>query len=474
MYPKQPVRRQIVSVAGCVGQPGASRSPVFRPASGDDPTGMCGPALPRAPRWPKAGVRMNDSSTSKPQERSDPDPHDLVIVGGGLAGGLIALALRRHAPDCRFVMIEAGETLGGNHRWSWFESDLDPESAQLLGEFELNCWDAGYEIAFPRYARKLDTGYRSLSSEVFHDHLADVLPRSAMRLSTRVADLDAGGVTLDDGGRIDARRVIDCRTFSASENLAGGWQVFLGQHIRCEKPHGLTRPVIMDARVDQHAPHGNGSAYRFVYVLPLTDDEVFVEDTYYADAPRMDRSVLRARTQNYARRNGWKGEVIGEETGILPVVTGGDFAAAQDEQRIAGVAMAGTRGGFTHPLTSYTLPFAARNAIQIARLLASKPETTGSELAAFCDSRSDAHWRRTGFYRMLGRMLFEAATPAKRVNVFQHFYNLDGALVERFYAARSSWADRARILWGKPPVAVPRAVRALLSPGTPFELETKE
>ncbi len=415
---------------------------------------------------------MSDSP-EKQQRASDDAPLDLVIVGGGLSGGLIALALHRLAPDCRFQVIEAGETLGGNHRWSWFESDLDEAGTALLGEFELNRWNAGYEIAFPRYARKLDTGYRSLSSDEFHRRLVEVMPTDTVRLDTRVADLDADGVTLADGTRIDARAVIDCRTFKPSDKLAGGWQVFLGQHIKCEEPHGLTRPVIMDARVDQLAPHGNGSAYRFVYVLPLTEDEVFVEDTYYADKPRMDKSVLRARTQDYARRNSWKGEVIGEETGILPVVTGGDFAAAQDAQRIPGVAMAGTRGGFTHPLTSYTLPFAARMANAIATRMRDNPQTTGEELAALCDSRADAHWQRTGFYRMLGRMLFEAAQPDKRVNVFQHFYGLDGALVERFYAARSSWTDRIRILSGRPPVAVPRAIRALLSRGTPFKLENK-
>lgn len=399
------------------------------------------------------------------------EPIDLVVVGGGLAGGLIALALAAKAPGLRFCVIEAGKTFGGNHRWSWFESDLDPACTALLSAFELKRWDAGYEISFPRYQRQLGTGYRSLSSEDFHSALIELLPDDAVRLSTRVADLDADGVTLESGERMAARRVIDCRTFAASQHLAGGWQVFLGQHIKCEKPHGLTRPVIMDATVDQVAPYGNGGAYRFVYVLPLSEDEVFVEDTYYADAPRMDEDMLRGRTQGYAQRKGWRGAVIGEETGILPVVTGGDFAAAQDEQRIEGVAMAGTRGGFTHPLTSYTLPFAARNALDIADLLAREPDLTGSDLAEFCDARADAHWQDTGFYRMLGRMLFEAAHPDARVEVFQHFYNLDGALVERFYAARSSWIDRLRILSGKPPVAVPRAVRALLSRGTPLQVE---
>jgi lycopene beta-cyclase len=165
--------------------------------------------------------------------------------------------------------------------------------------------------------------------------------------------------------------------------------------------------------------------------------------------------------------------VIAHETGILPVVTGGDFTAAQNALRIQGVAMAGSRGGFNHPLTSYTLPFAADNALAIARLLHEKPATTGAELAEFCDIRARAHWRQTRFYRMLGRMLFEAAHPEARVDVFQHFYKLSGDLVERFYAARSSWPDLIRILSGKPPVSVVRALRALVSSGNPFKLEKK-
>lgn len=400
-----------------------------------------------------------------------PEPHDLVIVGGGLAGGLIALALHRHAPDCRFLLLEAGRTLGGHHRWSWFETDLGPSARALMAGFDLNGWDEGYDITFPRLGRTLPTSYRSLASAAFHAKLMAELPAEQVRLETRAAQLDADGVTLTDGRRIAARRVIDCRPFRPSQHLAGGWQVFLGQHLACEEPHGLTRPVIMDASVEQTAPYGNEAAYRFVYVLPLSETEVFIEDTYYADQPKMDAEVLKGRIAEYAHRHGWKGEVIDQEAGILPVVSGGNFRAALAEIAIPGVALAGARGGFSHPLTSYTLPFAADNALAIARLIAHRPGLSGNELAAFCQRRAKRHWRATGYYRLLSRMLFEAAEPDKRVVVFEHFYALRGRLVERFYAGRSTWPDRLRILTGKPPVAIPRAIRALFSPGKPLDIK---
>jgi lycopene beta-cyclase len=409
-----------------------------------------------------------------PQATGTPnaDSHDVIIVGGGLAGGLIALALHRHAPDCRFLVIEAGRSFGGHHRWSWFETDIRPKARTLMSGFDLNGWDEGYDITFPSLGRTLPTSYRSLASAEFHAKLIAELPAECGILETKAASLDAGGVTLADGTRLAAKRVIDCRPFKPSKALSGGWQVFLGQQFRCETPHGLTRPIIMDASVDQLAPHGNGAAYRFVYVLPLSPTDVFIEDTYYADQPKMDADVLKGRVAEYAHRNGWKGEVVDQEAGILPVISGGDINAALAEVAIPGVALAGARGGFSHPLTSYTLPFAVDNALAIAHLIASRPALTGEELADFCKRRSKRHWRTTAYYRMLSRMLFEAAEPDKRVVVFEHFYALQGKLVERFYAGRSTWPDRLRILSGKPPVAIPRAIRALFSSGKPLNMET--
>lgn len=400
---------------------------------------------------------------------------DCVIVGGGLAGGLIALALHRARPELRIAVVEAGRTFGGNHRWSWFDSDLTDEGRALLAEFEQIGWDDGYEVRFPKYRRTLKTAYRSMASHDFHDGLVRALPESALYLGRKAESLDAQGVDLsasEAGGpeRLNARIVIDCRSFKPSPHLRGGWQVFLGRHMRLDEPHGQDHPIIMDATVDQLAPHGNGSSYRFVYVLPLGERDVFVEDTYYADDPDLDRSALSGRIDQYARAQGWhQPGAVGHEAGVLPVLTGGDFGAYQDSIRTEGVTVAGARGGFTHPLTSYTMCLAVENALAIAR----EADLPGPQLAARFESRARKHWRDTAYYRMLARFLFFAAKPEKRVKVFQRFYGLREGLIERFYAARSNPIDKARVLWGEPPVPIPAAIAAMFRRGTPLKRDAQ-
>jgi lycopene beta-cyclase len=55
-------------------------------------------------------------------------------------------------------------------------------------------------------------------------------------------------------------------------------------------------------------------------------------------------------------------------------------------------------------------------------------------------------------------MLFRAARPDERARVLQRFYTLPEPLIERFYAGRTTLGDAARILVGKPPVSVTRAL----------------
>jgi lycopene beta-cyclase len=383
---------------------------------------------------------------------------DIAIVGGGLAGGLIALALATKRPEVSVRLIEAGPTVGGNHRFGWFGTDISREGKVLMKRFNLSRWNEGYDVAFPDYRHHVRTRYRSLSSENFAAELAAMLPAGTILTNSPVASLDAAGVTLASGRRIAAGAVIDCREFAPSGNLTGGWQVFLGRYLRTSRPHRVKRPVIMDATV------GQSRSFRFVYVLPLGECELFLEDTYYQDSSELDHDAAMRRLDRYAGRRGWNGEMSGDEAGVLPVIAGGDFEAWQDERRIDGVARAGPHAGFLHPLTGYSVPFAVETAVAVARA----KDLSGPALAALLDERARAHWKATRYYRRVATVLFGGARASKRWKVFERFFHLPSARIERFFAARATPIDRLRILCGRPPVPLLRTLRALTTQRAPL------
>jgi len=244
--------------------------------------------------------------------------------------------------------------------------------------------------------------------------------------------------------------VIDGRGPRRSRHLALGFQKFLGQEVRLVAPHGLNVPVIMDATVDQH------DGYRFVYVLPLTADSLLIEDTYYADAGELPVERLRENLQGYARDHGWQiVELLREEQGVLPIVLAGDIEAFWDE---AGeVPRVGLAAALFHPTTGYSLP----DAVRLVDHLIATDRWDADSLYATLRAYSCRLWQQRRFFRLLNRMLFLAGPADQRWQVMQRFYRFPGPLIERFYAARLTLADRARIVSGKPPVPLGEALRAL-------------
>ncbi len=375
---------------------------------------------------------------------------DIAVLGGGLAGGLIALALAKLRPEVSVVVVEAGERLGGNHIWSFFASDLPKGGEALLEPLIAARWD-GYSVRFPAFSRDLGTAYRSITSERFDAGVRAALPAGAVRCGAEVVEVAPGRVALADGRVLEVGGVIDARGADSLPHLTGGWQKFAGQMVRMAAPHGLARPVVMDATVAQV------DGFRFVYCLPFSADTVFIEDTYYSDGPELDVDALLGRIGAYAAAQGWSiAEVLGEETGVLPVIAGGNRARflAEGEQ---GVVRAGVRRALFHPLTSYSLPTALAFALEMAALR----DLSGTGLVAAGTAWGERHWRAGAFYRMLSAMLFGAAAPEQRYAVLQRFYRLDQRLIERFYAGRTTMADKVRILIGKPPVPLGAAVKAV-------------
>ena len=377
-------------------------------------------------------------------------PLSLILAGGGLANGLIAYRLTQTRPEVSFTLVEAGPRLGGRHTWSCFSSDLEPGS-DWLAPLITRSWDA-YDVRFPKRRRQIANGYRSISSEQFHAVLAAALGNRVLT-DAPIAALDPHGVTLADDLRLHGV-VIDGRGPTATPDLALGYQKFLGQTVRLAADHGLTRPIIMDATVDQL------DGYRFLYVLPWDPRTLLIEDTRYSDGADLDLAALRRDISAYAAAQGWRIEaVLSEEEGVLPVALDGDIQAHW--ARAQGLPLSGLRAALFHPTTGYSLP----DAVALANRICALPVIDASSVERLVRERSIALWRERRFFRLLNRMLFRAAEPPERYKVLERFYGLSEPLISRFYAANLTPLDKLRILSGKPPVPVGAALRCVREQG---------
>lgn len=373
---------------------------------------------------------------------------DVLIAGGGLAGSLAAWRIAALHPSASLLLLESGTTLGGNHTWSFHDSDITDAQRAWLQPLITAHWPK-HDVRFPSYTRVLDGGYATVTAERLHAVIAPTLG-TRLRLATPVQTLDRDGVTLHDGSRIDARLVIDARG-GGPEHVPVGWQSFLGQEVRLHAPHGLQWPTLMDATVDQRG------GYRFIYVLPFTADTLLIEDTYYIDGPAIDADACRQAIADYARDHGWSiAEVVREETGALPIPLGGTL----DDFRALSPALAiGVRAGLFQPTTGYSLPEAVATASLLSEGHLNDPPCVYARMHSYAAAR----WRAGAFNRLLNRWLFRAAVPGERRVIFEQFYRRAEPTIARFYAGRLTWSDRLRLLTGRPPVSVVRALAHLRS-----------
>ena len=358
---------------------------------------------------------------------------DTLLVGGGLANGLTALAMLDARPDARIALVERAPAAAGNHTWCFHSGDLAEEHRRFVEPLVVHRWD-GYAVRFPSHERELDEPYAAVTSE----RLAAVLKQrlgSNLLLGRAAIEVAPEHVVLDDGTRLRAPLVVDARgpsRFRAEGSVA--WQKFVGLELELASASPITRPILMDARVPQL------DGFRFVYVLPLSETRVLVEDTYFSDGPELDVGALRTRILAYALERGLAVASVGrEERGVLPL------PSRAFSPEIARPFNAGYGGGWFHPTTGYSFPVAVR----VARLLATTPlgDPSWRRFAA-------EHARQARFACFLNRLLFAACKPEDRVFVLERFYRLPAASVRRFYALSTTGGDRARIVCGRPPRGV--------------------
>ena len=379
----------------------------------------------------------------------------MVILGAGLSGLLTAWRCLELNPKLKITLIDANSEIAGDHTWSFNLNDIDTELQKWVRPFIAHQWDA-YDVKFPTRQRTLNITYCTGNSETLKSCVRPLIDsgRLSLKLNSRVQDIGEDIVFLEGGEEIHSALILDARGFEPNPERYLGYQKFVGHVIRTEQPHGVERPIIMDATVPQLG------GYRFVYCLPYSDTELLVEDTYYTDGADMKSQEVDARIRDYieSQLNITSYEVARRETGILPIT----IAIKPDVYAPMSI---GIRGGYYHAVTGYSFPDAAkvadRLAHQILSLVNGGQKITNRNLQLAMQNMQREHYSAERFFRLLNRMLFRAAKPQERYMVLQRFYGLGEGLIERFYAGDLTWRDKVRILIGKPPVPVFKALQNL-------------
>jgi lycopene beta-cyclase len=364
---------------------------------------------------------------------------DIVLVGGGLQGALMALAAFAARPQVRIAMIEASASLGGDHTWCFHEGDVSQVARAFVAPLVVARWPS-WDVRFPRLQRTFDAEYACVTSTRLHEVVTAAFasrPASKIFFARRAESIGANQVTLDSGEVLRSSLVVDAR---GPRELPGeiAYQKFVGLEVELSRPIASMRPVVMDAEVEQI------DGYRFLYVLPFEERRVLLEDTYFSLDPSLDEAALEARILDYARVRGLQVErILRRERGILPL----PLSWSQSIQT-EGPLLAGYGGGFFHPTTGYSFPVAAR----LAELVAATDATDlfGAPLRKFVTG----HVRQARYAVMLNRLLFGATAEANRRDVLERFHTFPEEVVRRFYALETTSGDRLRILCGRPPRGV--------------------
>lgn len=369
---------------------------------------------------------------------------DVILVGGGLQSGLVALALRHKRPQLRVAMVEARAGLDGNHTWACHGGDLSPEMASLAAPMVVARF-AAQEVRFPGLTRVLNEPYAVMSSQAFAQHLDGVFaaaPHWHCLTGVAVTDVRPGAIDLADGQSWQAPIIIDNRgQHGELSAVSGGWQKFVGLELELAREWEQARPILMDATIAQV------NAFRFMYTLPLGRQRVLIEDTYFANTPEFDAAALEAGILAYAEKTlglAIKG-IVRREKGLLPMPIGDGFPEPPLTRAAEGVVIrGGYRGGWFHPTTGYSLPLAAKLAEVLASVLPEQP-----------DAAVQALWRsfrrQARYGRLLNRMMFLNFEPARRWNALARFYTLPETTIRNFYACSMRWHDRGRIICGRVP-----------------------
>ena len=287
--------------------------------------------------------------------------HDIGVLGSGPAALSIAAACARRGASVALIAPEPESPWKPNYcLWA----DELPEGMENLVE---HLW-AEVCVVTPWRSQVLERPYIKLETRELQGFLWDTLRSGSVRVtSDRATRLDhregETRVHTEDGATKRVRVVIDASGAGSlfirrMHRRAPAFQTAFGLLLRAPN-HGFDpkRMVLMDFGEPSSQASGPPS---FLYVLPLGEDRLFVEETSLARRPAMRLDLLRARLEARLARHGLEQcERLSEEHCSIPMGLG------LPEPRQPLVPF-GTAAAMVHPASGYLISRVLRQADPVA------------------------------------------------------------------------------------------------------------
>ncbi|MCC8247198.1 lycopene cyclase family protein [Saccharothrix luteola] len=327
---------------------------------------------------------------------------DVVVVGGGPAGRALARACAARNLDT--TLVDPNPERPWRATYAAWVDELPADAPVAVSTSRARAVTTAEHV--------IARGYAVLDNEWLRR-----LPGDVRVVAGRVVAHTGGTATLADG-RVLTGRVVDA-TGTAGGRAA---QTAVGVVV----PAGSARPfvgadeaLIMDWR---KPPAATTADPTFLYAIPVSADEVLLEETSLARRPGLPLRELRLRLHARLARHG------------IPV--------PRDEERVRitldGRARDGAFGaaaGWVHPATGYSVAAALRRAPVVADAIAEGRKVTRS-----------AAERTVRTLRLRGMEALLALPPDDVPEFFNSFFKLSGSLQRDYLGGHDDLRGTARAM----------------------------
>ncbi len=205
-------------------------------------------------------------------------PTDIVILGAGLAGLMLASKLVSRSAGIGVTLV--GPKDCRNQRISFWADSKEPATCSPFLMHSWQSWSFHHANSGFVSQRASCKSYVSLDAKMYKEQLEKQLNQSrCQRIQTLVTNIQVNPANYDihlESETLTAATVVDTRPPRIPETTLK--QQFWGATIDLSRAHGISTPILMDFDVKQIARGG----ITFIYVLPLSSSQLLVEATTFS------------------------------------------------------------------------------------------------------------------------------------------------------------------------------------------------